>query len=225
MALNVGSLPVTGVYAGSTEVKQVYVGAVLVWENRETVTITGTSGTQARDSFRAALSARGLDYSTVTEIPFALDTSNVTNMRAMFEKCSSLTSVPDMNTSKVTDMTGMFYDCSSLTSVPDMNTSNVTDIKYMFQNCGALTSAPNMNTRNVTNMAYMFYSCSSLTSVPDMNTSKVTNMAYMFYICSALTDGNVRCIGKKSGVNTGNMIVNSGLTRLPFYDTNGNWTG
>ena len=42
---------------------------------------------------------------------------------------------------------------------------------------------------------------------------------------AALTDGNVRCIGKNSGVNTGNMITNSGLTRLPFYDTNGNWTG
>jgi len=43
--------------------------------------------------------------------------------------------------------------------------------------------------------------------------------------CKAMKDGNVRCIGKKSGVNTSNMIVNSGLTRLPFYDAAGNWTG
>ncbi|MDN6440477.1 MAG: DUF285 domain-containing protein [Acidipropionibacterium jensenii] len=177
MALNVGSLPVAGVYAGSTEVQKVYVGAVLVWENRETVTITGTSGTQARDSFRAALSARGLDYGTVTEIPFLLDTSNVTNMDSMFYNCKALTSVPDMNTSNVTDMYRMFYGCSSLTSVQDMDTSNVTVMYRMFQNC------------------------------------------------KALTDGNVRCIGKKIGVNTSNMIHSSGLTRLPFYDTNGNWTG
>ena len=165
------------------------------------VVITGTAGTKARDSFRAALTARGLDYKTVKTVPFFLDTSNVTSMSHMFNGCSSLTSVPDMETSNVTDMSYMFYNCSSITSVPDMETSNVT------------------------NMATMFSGCSSLTSVPDMETSNVTNMATMFKNCTALTDGNVRCISKNIDVNTRSMIDNSGLTRLPFYDTNGNWTG
>lgn len=211
--------------------------------------ITGTSGTEARDSFRAALAARGLDYKTVKTIPFLLDTSQVTNIRimfadcaaltsvpdidtskatnmsGMFSGCSSLTSVPSMNTSNVTDMSSMFSRCSSLTSVPDMNTSNVTNMSSMFYNCAALTSVPGMNTGNVTSMSSMFLNCSSLTSVPDMNTSNVASMSSMFQACAALTDGNVRCIGKKSGVNTSSMIYNSGLTRLPFYDANGNWTG
>ena len=201
MALNVGTLPVSAVYLGSAEVKQVYVGADLVWENRETVTITGTSGTQVRDSFRAALTARGLDYKTVVTVPFLLDTSQVTSM------------------------SGMFNGCAALTSVPDMNTSNVTDMRYMFENCAALTSVPVMNTSQVTNMGGMFRNCAALTSVPDMDTSQVTMMNYMFENCAALTDGNVRCIGKKSGVYTSSMIYNSGLTKLPFYDANGNWTG
>lgn len=225
MALNVGSLPVSGVYAGSTEVQKVYVGSVLVWENRETVAITGTSGTQARDSFRAALTSRGLNYKTIKTIPFLLDTSQVTSMYSMFNGCSSLTSVPDMDTSKVTDMSAMFYGCAALTSVPDMNTSKVMNMASMFYDCTALTSVPNMNTSNVADMSYLFYRCAALTSVPDMNTGKVANMRYMFYYCIALTYGNVRCIGKKRGVDTTNMTLNSGLTRLPFYDTNGNWTG
>ena len=237
------------------------------------VVITGTSGTQARDSFRAALTARGLDYKTVETIPFFLGTSQVTNMREMFRDCASLTSVPDMDTSNVTDMSRMFQSCSALTSVPDIDTSNVTNMSRMFQRCTALTVVPDMDTSNVTDMSNMFFNCSSLTSVPDMDTSNVTdmsnmlyycfkltsapdmytsnvtnmfnmfsdcssltsvpdmdtasatNMSYMFYNCKVLTDGNVRLVGKKSGVNTSYMILDSGLTRLPFYDTNGNWTG
>ena len=215
----------------------------------EPVVITGTSGTQARDSFRAALTARGLDYKTIKTVPFFLDTSQVTYMNSMFDGCAALTSVPDMNTSNVMNMSNMFYNCAALTSVPDMNTSNVMNMNSMFTGCAALTSVPDMNTSNVMNMSsmfsrcssltsvpdmdthnvtdmyYMFYNCSSLTSVPDMNTSNVTRTSNMFQNCKALTDGNVRCIGKKFGVTTSNMITNSGLTKLPFYDTNGNWTG
>ena len=165
------------------------------------VVITGTSGTEARNNFRAALAERGLDYKTIKTVPFLLDTSQVTNMNSMLN------------------------GCAALTSVPDMDTSNVTNMGYMFNGCAALTSVPDMDTSNVTNMYCMFFGCSSLTSVPDMDTSNVTSMGYMFNGCAALTDGNVRCVGKKSGVSTSNMISNSGLTRLPFYDTNGNWTG
>jgi len=189
------------------------------------VVITGTSSTEARDSFRAALAARGLDYTTVETVPFLLDTSNVTNMYYMFNGCSALTSVPDMDTSNVTNMSYMFSGCSSLTSVPDMNTSNVTNMSRMFAVCSSLTSVPDMDTSNATSMAYMFNGCSALTSVPDIDTSNATTTQGMFYNCAVITDGNVRCISKKSGVNTSYMITNSGLTKLPFYDTNGNWTG
>ena len=114
------------------------------------VTITGTSGTVSRDQFRAACTQHGVDYRTVQELPFLLDTSQATNM------------------------------------------------------------------------SYMFYGCSSLTTVPDLDTSRATNMANMFYGCSSLTDGNVRCIGRHTSASTSNMILGSGLTREPFYDTNGN---
>lgn len=92
----------------------------------------------------------------------------------------------------------------------------------LFRGCASLKSVPNMDTSGVTNMQSMFYGCSALTSVPDMVTSSVTIMTGMFAGCSSLTDGNVRLIGRNSKVNTTSMIYNSGLTRLPFYDTDGN---
>lgn len=164
----------------------------------ETVQITLGAGTEARDQFRSALTERGLDYQTITEVPFGIELVGTGSTANMFYGCSKLVSGPDMDTSQVTRMTYMFYDCPSLTSFPDMNTSQVT------------------------NMAYMFWNCSSLTSVPDMDTSQVTNMSYMFQTCSSLTDGNVRLIGRHPQLNSMSMTARSGLTREPFYDASGN---
>lgn len=213
---------------------------------REEVQITLGAGTQARDQFRAALTARGLNYATVTEVPFGIelvgtgttrymfhscealthapimDTSQVTDMSYMFNRCSSLTRVPGMDTAQVTNMDSMFYTCSSLTRVPDMDTGNVTNMNYMFRGCESLTQAPSMVTSQVTNMYYMFYLCSSLTHIPDMDTGNATEMSSMLRNCSALTDGNVRLIGRHPEVVTGAMTYLSGLTREPFYDAAGN---
>ena len=120
------------------------------------------------------MTARGLDYLTVTEIPFDIELVGSGSAQ------------------------NMFFGCSSLTHVPDLHTAQVTNMRAMFQNCSALTH------------------------VPDLHTAQVTNMSFMFRGCAALTDGNVRLIGKHPSVNTTDMITNSGLTREPFYDTNGN---
>lgn len=162
------------------------------------VQITGTTGNESRTQFRQACIDHGTTYDTVEVLPFRLDTSNATRLASMFNGCSSLTHVPDMDTANVTSMVYMFRNCSSLTHVPDMDTSNVTD------------------------MSYMFDGCLSLTHVPDMDTSNVTNMVRMFGNCAALTDGNVRLIGRHPDVSTTSMLFGSGLTREPFYDTNGN---
>ena len=78
-----------------------------------------------------------------------------------------------------------------------------------------------IDSSQATTMREMFYGCSSLTTVPAMDTSQVTDMRTMFYGCSSLTDGNVRLIGKRTGVSTVRMIQDSGLTREPFYDSSG----
>ena len=79
------------------------------------VTITGTSGYTSRDQFRAACTQHGVDYRTVQELPFLLDTSRATNLTSMFDGCRSLTAVPDLDTSQAAGLSSMFYGCLSLT--------------------------------------------------------------------------------------------------------------
>lgn len=93
------------------------------------------------------------------------DTENVINMQYMFEGCSKLTTIHQLNTSKVNNMKNMFYDCVSLTSVPQFNTNNVNDMSNMFGWCQKLTVIPQWNVSSVTNMNNMFLGCSSLKSI------------------------------------------------------------
>lgn len=115
------------------------------------------------------------------------DTENVTTMYFMFNKCTNLTTIPQLNTSNVTDMHRMFYKCTNLTTIPQLNTSNVTNMNSMFMDCTSLTTIPLLNTSNVTDIGYMFYNCASLTTIPQLNTSKATSMSNMFNGCTNLT--------------------------------------
>ena len=142
-----------------------------------------------------------------------LNTTEVTNMFAMFYDCNELTSldVSSFNTNNVTDMSYMFNNCNKLTSldVSSFNTTNVTDISNMFYNCNKLTSldVSSFNTTNVTNMGSMFERCSGLTSldVSSFNTANVTKMSYLFSRCSGLTSLDL------SNFNTTNVTFMEGL--------------
>ena len=79
---------------------------------------------------------------TITGMNY-LNTSEVTNMRYMFNGCSSLTTLDlsSFNTSKVTDMAYMFYQSSNLRTVYVSNcwsTAAVTNSTYMFSGCTSL---------------------------------------------------------------------------------------
>ena len=103
----------------------------------------------------------------------------------------------------------------------EIDAGESSNLDSMFRGCSSLTTVPDMDASQVTDMQSMFNGCSSLTTVPDMDTGQVTIMSDMFRGCSSLTDGNVRLIGKRTGVSTTRMIQDSGLTREPFYDSSG----
>ena len=79
----------------------------------------------------------------------------------MFASCSSLTAVDlsNLDTSNVTNMYAMFYHCNSLTllDLSNFNTSKVTSMGSMFDGCSSLTSLDlsSFNTRNVTSYSNM----------------------------------------------------------------------
>lgn len=115
-----------------------------------------------------------------------LDTSNVTTMSNMFNKCTNLLTIPMFNTSKVTNMNYMFGNCNNLLTMPLIDTSKVIYMNNMFEYCTNLTTIPMLDTSNVTEMQNMLKNCTNLLTIPELNTSKVTNMYQMFTYCSKL---------------------------------------
>jgi len=147
-----------------------------------------------------------------------LDTSSVTNMHAMFQDCSKLTTIPLLNTSKVTDMHYMFNDCTNLTTIPLLDTSRVIDISWMFNDCTNLTTIPELDTSSVTDMHTMFASCTNLTTIPLLNTSKVTNMGQMFNNCTNLT--TIPLLNTSKVTNMAAMFYAcTNLTTIPLLNT------
>ena len=156
------------------------------------------------------------DLYNLTTIEFndCFDTSQVTNMHAMFYYCESLTSLDlsNFDTSKVTDIGFMFTSCKSLTSLDlsNFDTSQVTDMSVMFSNCISLTSLDlsNFDTSQVTNMCNMFFNCESLTSLDlsNFDTSQVTNMYDMFYYCKSLTSLDMSNFNTSKVTNMGSMF-------------------
>ena len=98
-----------------------------------------------------------------------LDTSNVTNMYGMFEKCNRLKSIDlnNLNFSEVTNARYMFYDCRELESI---------DLSKLGDN------------KKLLDMSYMFYHCLKLQSVNlgNFEISKEANTNEMFNECRAL---------------------------------------
>ena len=139
------------------------------------VTIGGKGGIIANESMIGYF----VGFNKMTSIDLsALDTSEVTDMSAMFASCSSLTSldVSNFDTSKVTNMGFMFYECSSLPSldVRNFDTSEVTNMDCMFEECSSLTNldVSNFDTSQVTTMDGMFCNC------PAWNTVNQTKFAH-----------------------------------------------
>lgn len=112
----------------------------------------------------------------------------------------------------------------TVSEVPfDIELTGVGSTTSMFRDCVALVSAPKIDTSNVLFMDYMFNGCSALTHVPPLDISRVNTCAYMFQNCSSLTDGNVHLMSKNGSkpYNRSQMISRSGLTREPFFLSDG----
>ena len=156
-------------------------------------------------------------FINVTEIDLSnLDTSNVTNMRAMFQDCQLLEklNISNFNTTKVTIMRYMFNYCYSLTELDlsHFDTSKVTEMQSMFQFCSALKSLniSSFNTSKVENMEAMFNNCTVITELDlsHFDTSKVTNMTAMFQHCQKLTNLNISSFNTSKVTSMSAMFFN-----------------
>jgi surface protein len=132
------------------------------------------------------------------------DTSNITNMRGMFENCKAVPELPvdKWDVSNVTDMGYMFKGCISLEAlnIGGWDTGNVKAFNSMFSGIGhntgemKFTELPieDWDTSSATDIGYMFYGCGSLTSLDlhKWDVSKVTTMRHTFADCNSITEYN-----------------------------------
>lgn len=119
----------------------------------------------------------------------AWNTDSLTNMRYMFEYCTSLTSLnmDGWNTSNVTSMENLFSHDQRLTdlSMDGWDTGNVRLMGHMFEYCTKLATLDltGWNTANVTSMYGLFDNCTSLTSLKlgdKWDMGNVTDTTWMF---------------------------------------------
>ena len=147
------------------------------------------------------------------------NTSNVTDMCAMFQECKYLESIGNISgwdISKVTNMSGLFNGCVRLNGIGNLsgwNTSSCTTMRLMFYNCLSVESLDisRWDTSKVTTFAAMFATSGNqymkLRTVGDLsgwNTSNVTDMDAMFQDCEYLES-----IGDISSWNT-SKVTNMG---------------
>ena len=128
------------------------------------------------------------------KLPKGFIGSSVTNLKATFSGCESLTELDlsGSNSENVKDMSEMFYGCRALSKLvlTDFKTGQVSTMESMFLGCSTLETldVSSFNTENVTTMVGMFNNCSSLRSLDltGFNTANVTGMSSMFKKCSSL---------------------------------------
>ena len=158
------------------------------------------------------------------------DTSNATNMQAMFYYCSSLTTLnlSSFDTSKVTNMRSMFDGCTSLISidVSSFNTSMVTDMRYMFNQVSvSQLDLSNFNTSKVIDMGWMFQNCFNLTNLIFGNNFVTSNVLYMdgmFSTCESLTSLDLCNFNTLNTINMAYMFTNT--FNLKKITVGANWS-
>ena len=141
--------------------------------------------------FQSCISLQYLDLSS-------LDTSNVTDMKDMFNKCYNLKEIKGLNnfrTSNVKSMAAMFQYCQKIENLDlfTFNTANVTDMSFMFNECNKLKEIKgldNLDTKKVTYMTALFQSCSELIflDLSSFETFNVIDMMCMFNGCEKLKE-------------------------------------
>lgn len=137
--------------------------------------------------------------------------NNLTDVRGLFEECSSLDYVPDMDLSNcttvyslfrntniehyrneltfgsATSFVTMFNDCPNLKSVHIDLPSTATSITSMFQGCPNLINVSgDFTTANLTSVSYAFDGCRNLVYSPEINLSGVTTANQAFRDCYSL---------------------------------------
>lgn len=117
-------------------------------------------------------------------IPEEFDFSQVTDFSGMFLQATHLkTGLYLDDWSKADDCSTMYQACSSLESVPDMNTSNCRGFMKTFQG-SSIVNAPNIDVSNAIRVDFMFDNCPNLTRIGVLDTAHLTAPTAFAQLCT-----------------------------------------
>ena len=145
-----------------------------------------------------------------------LDTSHVTQMRAMFKDCEQLTGLDlnHWNTTQVTSMDEMFYGCQNLATLAleNFQTAQVVGMHQMFADCRSLTKLDlsHFNTAKVIYMDAMFENCTQLVqlSLNNFTTAQAIYLEAMFKNCINLRSLDLSSFDMSSVSYVDDMFAN-----------------
>ena len=184
------------------------------------ITSMPTADNNAKFDFAGSASGSSISINRyLVSIDFnGIDTSNLTNMYALFSGYTKLENldISMFNMSKLSGKYGSLYntfcECSNLKSIVFPTTvafDSESTMTRAFESCTSLTTLDlsSFNTTNVTDMSRLFYNCSSLTSLDlsNFDTSNVIDMNYMFTYCNSLITLDL------SSFNTSNVTKMYGI--------------
>lgn len=135
-------------------------------------------------------------FTALTEIKglWRLDMTNVTDIEAMFKKCSSLKTLflSEFSSAKPVNMKNVFDGCRSLEhlDLSNFNIDKVNYFQYMCCNCTMLKTIkmPSINTTHTLYLNSTFAGCTSLQSIDMTRFSGSIYYGITFKDCSSLTD-------------------------------------
>lgn len=202
-------------------------GEIIAWVDSSNNLVIGADGIIEANldseylfaNFTSVTAINGLDN---------LDTSNVTDMRAMFMNVPLLATLDlsSFDTSKVTNMASMFRGFTVLNTLDlsNFDTSSLTSMNSMFYTSSSITNldVSSFDTSKVTDMQAAFSEMSSLTSldVTNFDTSNVTIMSSMFYTTSSLTSLDVSSFNTSNVTTMAYMFARTALTSLNLSNFN-----
>lgn len=116
------------------------------------------------------------------------NTSNVTNMSAIFHHSAFNSNISNWNVRNVKDMTYMFAESSFNGDISSWNVSNVKSMQGMFALSQFSGDISKWNIENVENMQAMFFATKYNGEVSQWNVERVKDMCNMFEMCKAIPD-------------------------------------
>ncbi|WP_285141120.1 BspA family leucine-rich repeat surface protein, partial [Lactococcus petauri] len=151
-----------------------------------------------------------------------VNTSNVTNMRSMFESANIKNlNLSNFDTSNVTDMSGMFAGTNiDNLNLSNFDTSNVTDMSKMFLSSNIEDlDLSGVDTSNVTDMTGMFaYASIKNLNLSNFDTSNVIDMSGMFMYINNIESLDVSSFDTSSVTDMTTMFIGTKLKRLTIGD-------